>query len=63
MVKVQVNPKSGQARVTIPDQYVRALSYVQGTELIPQINKSGNLELVKCENGPVCVDIEKEKSL
>lgn len=52
MPKIQVTNK-GQYTITIPGYIVRALQLKKGDEFLMQINKSGNLELVKNLRGAI----------
>lgn len=56
MPRIQVT-STGQYIITIPVNLVRALQLEKGDELLVQLNKSGNMELVKLDNGPVCTPI------
>lgn len=55
-MKVQVNKGSGQVTICIPRYLARALGYDQSTEVDPQINARGNLELVKLGKKPEASD-------
>ena len=51
MPKVQFTNK-GQATITIPEHLIRALGIKKGDEFLVQLNKAGNLELLKNMAGP-----------